>query len=238
MKKLFLLVSALASIILFYSCRKDIDPIAYDKIEVNLNHFEEIQSSFSGDLILKEGLVQKVSIEGPEGNLDDLDLNVSNGKLKIKFKPKIGLKPRGKFTVHVTSPKIEQIIVSGSGNALVHSLGTATKADLSVSGSGKIEVATCSLSHLDTEISGSGTILINHGTIGNLDLEISGSGNCDTKGAWADYVTARVKGSGSATVWAKRQLNATISGSGDIKYYGNPTVNSSITGSGKIKHLQ
>jgi hypothetical protein len=236
-KKLLILTSVFASFVFFLSCRADIDINAYDKKELSLRDFETVHSSFSGDVIIHEGARQKVVVEGPEDRLDDLDMHVNNGALKIKFKPKINTR-RGKFTVYITMPKIEEVEVNGSGNATINSIGNTTEASLKVSGSGKIEVNTLSLERLLASVSGSGEIYVNHGDVDKLDVEISGSGDCNTKSAPAKHVTARVKGSGTAILWAEETLDATISGSGTIKYYGNPRVSSRITGSGKLKPMK
>jgi hypothetical protein len=100
---------------------------------------------------------------------------------------------------------------------VVVSSNIAGTADVSVSGSGKVE-ASGTANEIKATISGSGKILA-------ADLEV-------------DKCEVRISGSGDVEINVKNDLDAQISGSGSVTYKGNPSrVNSHASGSGHVRKM-
>jgi len=100
--------------------------------------------------------------------------------------------------------------------------------EVSISGSGDINIIDFKNDNLSLNISGSGDITAN-GEVQTLIAKISGSGLISKS------ATITINGSGDAKIWASDSISAQINGSGDIEYSGNPiNVKSKINGSGDI----
>ena len=106
--------------------------------------------------------------------------------------------------------------------------------EVSISGSGDINIIDFKNDNLSLNISGSGDITAN-GEVQTLIAKISGSGNLMSKEIKSKFATITINGSGDAEVFASDSISAKINGSGNIKYFGNPeNVDSIINGSGDI----
>ena len=106
--------------------------------------------------------------------------------------------------------------------------------EVSISGSGDINIIDFKNDNLSLNISGSGDITAN-GEVQTLIAKISGSGDIISAELISKSATITINGSGDAKIWASDSISAQINGSGNIDYYGNPkNVKSKINGSGDI----
>ena len=106
--------------------------------------------------------------------------------------------------------------------------------EVSISGSGDINIIDFKNDNLSLNISGSGNITAN-GEVQTLIAKISGSGDIISAELISKSATITINGSGNAKIWASDSISAQINGSGNIEYYGNPiNVKSKINGSGDI----
>lgn len=119
----------------------------------------------------------------------------------------------------------------------IHDIGTETVQRVSVSGSGKINVADFDGENLEFDISGSGQIKV-VGVTHSVSVDVSGSGSADLTELVSQTADIRISGSGKAKVNASEQLNVSISGSGRVDYIGNPKVKKRIAGSGRISKMK
>ena len=107
--------------------------------------------------------------------------------------------------------------------------------EVSVGGSGKIEVVGLDADRFSVQIDGSADVVAS-GEVGELAIEVNGSGNVDTRDLVAGEATVEINGSGDVNVMARDYLTATVNGSGDIVYTGNPgQVVKNVEGSGRIR---
>ena len=106
--------------------------------------------------------------------------------------------------------------------------------EVSISGSGNINIIDFKNDNLSLNISGSGDITTN-GEVQTLIAKISGSGDIISRELISKYATITINGSGDAKIWASDSISAQINGSGNIEHYGNPiNITSKINGSGNI----
>jgi hypothetical protein len=154
-----------------------------------------------------------LTIEGDTNLLPVISTNVSSDVLTIgskeSYSTSLGIK------VRITTPQLESVTVSGSGNCQVGPLQTQQFAG-HVTGSGSIQ-ASGSAEHVVATISGSGTV--------------------DLRELVAKTGEASIRGSGKVQLHAQNKIDATITGSGHVEYVGQPEINQQITGSGSIKSL-
>ena len=122
-----------------------------------------------------------------------------------------------------------------SEEKLVVNINTPNYDEVSLTGSGNINILDFKNNNLSLNISGSGNITGN-GEVETLVVKINGSGNLMSKEIKSKFATITINGSGDAEVFASDSISAKINGSGNIKYFGNPeNVDSIINGSGNIK---
>jgi len=121
-----------------------------------------------------------------------------------------------------------------SEEKLVVNINTPNYDEVSLSGSGNINILDFKNNNLSLNISGSGNITGN-GEVETLVVKINGSGNLMSKEIKSKSATITINGSGVGKVFASDSISAKINGSGNIKYFGNPeNVDSIINGSGDI----
>ncbi len=205
-------------------------------IDRSVGDYDAIALSGWFDLDLVDGQEGKITLEGESNLLEYIRTEVKDGKLVIKVKKGINLKPSSwnegiRITVPVES--VSSIALSGSGDIVGKTTIKADNFKTAMSGSGDITL-TVEANNVKASMSGSGDITL-IGKADNFDVNISGSGDIKAYELEADNVDATVSGSADIKVTAHKMLKARVSGSGDIQYRGNPTkVDTKTSGSGDI----
>lgn len=203
--------------------------------------FTEISLRISANVHLEQGDKQNLEIVAKASTLEQIITEVKDGKLIIRFPSKNlfwnDFRP-GEITIYITTPEINALNVSGSGDIVAED-GIKTKAlDLSVSGSGNINLSELAAEQVKTAISGSGNIILSgKQTAQDLSVAISGSGNFKGMDYSAKDVSVKISGSGDASVEAKDNLYIRLVGSGNVTYKGKPAIDQSTTGSGTVKRV-
>jgi hypothetical protein len=230
-----------------------------DHTEVReVGHFRAVASSLPANVYYVQADQQEVRVETTEELASKVQTTVEDGILSLKLEP--GRYPKLILRVVVSSPDIEKLSVSGSGNLIqegpLHASGSlALKVSGSgdirtgeidsqdftaqCSGSGSIRVGALACDDFGGKISGSGTITMGRISCDDFEMGVSGSGDflvdvhTSTGGA-----SVRVSGSGNvrlkeATVDGNMDLKT--SGSGDITVNGScHDLTAAISGSGDI----
>lgn len=201
-----------------------------------ISGFTGVSLSGNMNVQLAYGTSNTITIEGDENLLPYIETKVEDGNLLVKSKDKVGLKSRNKLMVYVSLTKLTALRVSGSGN--ISGTGDFTndaKTNISVSGSGDINVGMNSFNETKIAVSGSGNVTLKGKSTNNIDATISGSGNIDCSDVVCNDVFAHVSGSGNIKVFANKSIDARVSGSGNIYYKGSASnINLKSSGSGKI----
>jgi hypothetical protein len=88
---------------------------------------------------------------------------------------------------------------------------------------------------VDLSLTGSGNVDISDGRAKTQSLSISGSGTIGAYGLKSDECVASINGSGDIHVTVSQLLEGLIAGSGSIIYQGDPQIKQAgISGSGRI----
>ena len=223
-----------------------------------VGHFRAVASSLPANVYYVQADQQEVRVETTEELASKVQTTVEDGILSLKLEP--GRYPKLILRVVVSSPDIEKLSVSGSGNLIqegpLHASGSlALKVSGSgdirtgeidsqdftaqCSGSGSIRVGALACDDFGGKISGSGTITMGRISCDDFEMGVSGSGDflvdvlTSTGGA-----SVRVSGSGNvrlkeATVDGNMDLKT--GGSGDIFIKGScRNVTATTSGSGNI----
>lgn len=199
----------------------------------DVDDFTGLAFGVAGTLILEQGNTYSVVLEGDEDFLEDIETTVRGDRLLIRHDKWFSW-GNDKVTAYVTMPEIESLAVSGSGKIIAEGAIKTESLDISVSGSGDVDLTNLAAVSLDCSISGSGSMEL-VGEADNAELSISGSGNFKGQDFQLRTLDVSISGSGKCHASVEEDLEARVSGSGDIYYTGNPSVDARISGSGKVR---
>jgi hypothetical protein len=230
-----------------------------DHTEVReVGHFRAVASSLPANVYYVQADKQEVRVETTEELAPKVLTTVEDGKLSLKLES--GRYPKLILRVVVSSPDIEKLSVSGSGNlfheGVLHAsgslalkvsgsgdmvMGEIDSRDFTVqcSGSGSIRADKLACDDFDGKVSGSGNVRMGHISCDDFEAGVSGSGDffidklSSTGGA-----SVRVSGSGNvrlSEVTVDGNMDLKTGGSGDILVNGScHDVTASTSGSGNI----
>ena len=177
-----------------------------------LNNFTSITLLGSIDVNIKTSESNNCVVVADDNLIPYIKTEVVNNKLNISLNESYSSEE--KLVVNINTPNYDEVSLSGSGN---------------------INILDFKNNNLSLNISGSGNITGN-GEVETLVVKINGSGNLMSKEIKSKSATITINGSGDGEVFASDSISAKINGSGNIKYFGNPeNVDSIINGSGDIK---
>lgn len=196
--------------------------------------FSGIAMSVPGQLELRLGPSDSVSIEADENILPLVETTVSRGTLHIRPQHDRDIDPTV-LRIVVQARQIELLSLAGAGSISADALKAATL-KLDVGGSGSITLQRADIDELSVSMAGSGNATL-AGKARELKVSVAGSGNVSAAALPADEARVNIAGSGLATVSARTTLRASIAGSGSVRYQGDPKVLRSIAGSGDIQRI-
>ncbi len=201
------------------------------KQDRNVNDFQEIELECNADLFVSQGASYSCTVETNE-NLHGYILIDKDGK-NLRIHSDKNLRA-DKMNIYITMPTVEKLAISGSGSINGKNVFISDKLNLTISGSGKINMDKIKTEKLEVEIEGSGNIKLLTGEVKQANYTISGSGKIEADKISAQEVVAEIDGSGNIYCSAAENLKANINGSGSVKYKGTPKTKFSVNGSGNV----
>lgn len=155
----------------------------------------------------------RVVVTGYENLVGAYSTRVSGGKLKLEYKDRYIVR-NDNISVDIYAPDFNEVSLNGSGN---------------------IQISDGFQGVFTGEINGSGNIVLQGGDFVEARYRVNGSGNIRARNATAQKAYAKISGSGNIELTVEEYLEARISGSGDIHYWGNPAIDIHVSGSGNVK---
>lgn len=198
-----------------------------------LSGFDRIALRGSDDVEVRVGPAESVSVTGPAALLDQLEVEVRDGELRLGRKRGRGPWREGTAQFTVTLPRLTAAAVAGSGDMRVDRAEARSFA-ASVAGSGNLSIAELAADALDLSVAGSGDLTVG-GRARALDVSIAGSGDVDATRLRAGRADVSVAGSGNVRAGVDSEAVVSILGSGDVDILGNATCRVSKMGSGQVR---
>jgi hypothetical protein len=198
---------------------------------------ERIKLAGSYDVEITQGPTTSVKVEADENILPFILTRSEDGFLIIKSKDHVSLSTDNTIKIFITTPKLEQVNLAGSGNIIGKSKFTGgDKLTLKIAGAGdmKMEVNTPSI---EAEIAGSGSMTLT-GETRDQRIRISGVGDYIGEALKSENAVVKIAGSGNVKLFAAATLDVNIAGVGSVYYKGSPTVKQHVAGSGEVKKLE
>lgn len=227
---------------------KEFDVRDFDEITLSVPatvHFTQSEQ-YSCSITIDENLVQFIGIKVIGDDLSIRQVPAKDGKPLLSFT--VGEKELSlpkyqyptlqftKFEIYISAPRLEDVVVNGTGIFNFVNEFSAYKLNADVNGSGQIKSDNVlKLGGLDVEIAGSGSVAFAQVSADEAEVSISGSGNATIEGSFVE-VDLKMLGSGNITLNGDMQTAKTkIAGSGNINL-GNVSklVKYDIAGSGNV----
>ncbi len=203
----------------------------------SVNFAEKIKLAGSFDVEITQGPVTSVKVEADENILPFIFTKEEGGFLVIKTKERVNISTDHTIKVYITTNKIEQLQLAGSGNIIGKNKFTGSnKLTLKIAGSGDMTMD-INTPEIIAEIAGSGNITLT-GETKDETIKIAGVGDLNAEGLKAENVKVKIAGSGNVKVFADLMLDINIAGVGSVFYKGGATVKQKIAGSGEVKKIE
>src|SRR5476649_157804 len=200
-----------------------------------LGHFSALATSIGGNVEVRIGDSESITIETDDNLQPLIEAVVENGTLRIRPQKKDLQLDTRTLRIVVQARGLERIAVGGSGSVdAAHLRGR--KLDFDIGGSGSIDARDLQSDVVAIALGGSGNMKAG-GRADHLQVSIGGSGKVQAGQLAVHDASVSIGGSGQATVNALQTLSVSVAGSGDVGYYGNPQVSKNVIGSGAVKHL-
>ena len=213
---------------------EDRDPGAQVTRNYQVGAFDKIAVAGPYEVNVVTGGQPGVSAKGGEHLLEETEVIVEGGTLKIKPRKKKGFSwnwrgGKAVFTVNATA--IRGAAIAGSGGINVDKV--AGDFDGDVAGSGDLKVGAIAGGKVKLAIAGSGDVEAS-GKADSVDLSIAGSGDVRAGGLASRTADISIAGSGNVEANASESADVSIMGSGDVRVQGGAKCTVSKAGSGNV----
>lgn len=213
---------------------KDVGPKVSRNYQVAA--FDRIEVAGPYDVKVVTGGKGGISASGSQKLLDETDVVVEGGVLKIMPKKKTGMRwgwsSHGSATFTVNAAALKGASIAGSGGITVDKI--AGDFDGNVAGSGDLRLASVAGGKVKLAIAGSGDVQA-AGKADSVEIEIAGSGGVDAKGLATRTASVSIAGSGSVSTQASQTAAVSIVGSGDVDVTGGAKCTVEKAGSGDVR---
>ncbi len=210
--------------------------LAQDGTTIETGPFSDLELSIPATVYVTQGPLSVRVAATDREDFEALNKEAEGDTWHIRFLPQTW-RQKGKITIYISVPELEEVDVTGSGKVLGKAPFEGDAFECSVTGSGKIELRVQDAREVDAEVTGSGSIELS-GRTDELEAGITGSGHVDAAALEARTVEIEISGSGDARVHGVEEIEASITGSGSVYYTGPARIRSHTTGSGKVKPMR
>ena len=197
--------------------------------------FDKLAVSGPYEVNVVSGGAPGVSAQGGSNLLDETEVVVENGTLKIRPKKRHGLHFNwhdGKAVFTVNAAALHGAAIAGSGGINVDKVAGDFEGE--VAGSGDLKLASVAGGAIKLAIAGSGGIDA-AGKADSVDYSIAGSGDIRAGGLAARTADVSIAGSGNVAANASDSADVSIMGSGNVEVGGGAKCKVSKAGSGDVR---
>ncbi len=203
--------------------------------DVPIGEIDSVMLSGLGDLTIRQGETESLTIEAEDNILPLLETKVTGGVLELSDKPNTSINSSKGIHYTLVVMNLKQVSLTGMGNIAIDAL-TADALNLVLSGSGDVKMTDLQAGEVNLTLDGLGSIELT-GQAESLTMKTMGSGDLKAADLKVKNASITIEGLGNATVQVSDTLEVNISGSGSLKYYGAPKITQEITGLGSIQSL-
>lgn len=174
-------------------------------------------------VIVKMGNKDELYVEGDDNLINIVNTTVSNSKLIVSIADNLCFTPRQTLVVYVTTNELKGLKVNSCGDIINSGQINGDELELTIDGSGDIQLANLLYETLNLLVRASGDIKLS-GKAKTVNAEITGSGDINAKMVKAGEAHVLISGCGDCHIFASNKANIKINGSGDVNLFGNPPI--------------
>lgn len=191
-----------------------------------IGSFDRIRVQGPFEVRLATGKSPGARAEGVSRATEGLDIRVEGTTLIIRagmngWGEQAVAGAQGAPVIRVSTPSIRGATVIGGGRLAIEGAVKGQRIDLSLTGSGSLNVGELNADQLNATLLGSGGMTLG-GHAARARLLSSGSGGIDAAPLSADDLTIRLDGTGEMRATARFTANVTTTGIGAVTVYGDP----------------
>ncbi len=222
--------------LLFSSCDEtgysSSDCPASERRSFSVSGFTRVDAGENFRLLIQPGEAFSFTAEGCTRDLDDLDLDVRNGELEIRYNRYRNNRRRVDITI--TMPELDGFNISGAADANVLPFGAHQEFRADVSGAAEVSFS-CEAENLKINLSGAAELKLT-GAAENMEVQLSG--NPRLKAYTLPARAASIEASGTSKAWILASENLTVDASGACRIYykGSPSTDIRLSGASKVIH--
>jgi len=206
--------------------------------ELAINSFHKLDIDLNCQIILLNGTVQKVVIEGKEDMIKDVESRsiVTDDTWIVRSKSNCTL-PKRESKLYITVPGLNEISIDGdfilSSDEFLKNINKILKIDLD--GNGDVSVMIDSLTLLELNMDGNCKAEL-IGRTKRFDIYSDGNSVVKAHDLVSEITNLEIDGNVTANVQVLHKLFIKIDGNATVCYKGNPQIISNQNGSSKIKN--
>lgn len=201
--------------------------------EIPIEGFTKVYINIACEVDLIQSEETKLVIEAEEQLLEEIDVEVSNGTLRITSDRKGWKKRKDDVDISLTVKDIESFQVAAAVNLYANKKIYADKLRILVGGVANINME-LECNKLMADLSGVADIDI-RGKASLAVWKVSGTATLDAEDFITEATRVDFSGVGKGEVHATKILKASVSGLGLIEYSGSPaSITTNVSGLGKI----
>jgi hypothetical protein len=191
-----------------------------------------------GDVIIQLGEKESLRVEAEDNLIQYFETDVRGGTLHITTTPRsVNIKATKPVRFFLTVKGIEQVSISGSGDIQVPDLET-DQFSVNIGGSGDVSLGDLNADKMEISIGGSGDVGTDRVKVQSFQVRINGSGDISLGELSADDLSLDVNGSGNVSIDDGQvgEQEIRINGSGDFRAddLASKLVDVRIGGSGDV----
>ena len=205
-----------------------------NEMTINLKDFDKLQIGSSFVIDVTKSSQFSIRAKGDKENLDELEANVSNGELQIRYKNNTWKRQKnGAVYLYITMPELQGVTFSGASKSTVEGFSVKGTFKLSLSGASESNI-NLKAENIDISLSGASNAKILGGKTSKMSIDISGASELNAYECEAQRTIIKSSGASSAKIAVSSSLDADARGASVIRYRGNPDVNSDSSGASRI----
>ena len=201
---------------------------------LNLSGFDRLSMGSAFEINVTKG-DYSVKVEGRKEDLDDLEANVSGGKLRIEYKSSNRMQNNRKgVIVTIAMPTVRGIDFSGASRSKITGFNDLKTLDLELSGASKCDIEV-KAEKIVLNVSGAVTLDL-VGSADRMEGEISGATSMRAYEFPVKEASLQISGASNVKINVTRKIDLDVSGASTVRYKGGSnSVRSSTSGASSVK---
>lgn len=195
----------------------------YKKERRSVSGVKYVVNKSPARVIVKMGSQDELFVEGDDNLINIVNTSVSNNHLTISIADNISFTPRHTLVIYVTTNDLKGLKINSCGDIINSGHISGDALELTIDGSGDIQLANLLYETLNLYVKASGDIKLS-GKAKTVNAEVAGSGDINAKMVRAIESNVTINGRGDCHIFASNKANIKINGSGDVNLFGNPPI--------------